>query len=221
MNCRLQKVKFFLCGLPPQGSVNGPITADRRKTGYLVKKGGGKTRNLEEALSQDLNVVLAEDIFYNGGQYRAFFPTGKFFMEGMICDLLDEKETLNFLERHPLPRKKIPAEMRERIYRMFGGRCAYCGQPIELSEMQVDHVMPYVYGGPDEEDNFLPACEVCNRVKSSSTIEGFRSDVRHCGEIHRKRKIQIMADSDKIAIAYGIDTEDHEIVFFFEKEGKQ
>lgn len=63
-------------------------------------------------------------------------------------------------------------------------------------------------------------CEYCNRIKSASTIDEFRNSIRHCGNVHRKRKKPAMYDSDQIAIKYGLTTEDHEITFYFEKESQ-
>ena len=50
----------------------------------------------------------------------------------------------------------------------------------------------------------MPSCAVCNRVKFNNDIETFKVSIRRRGDIHRKRKKPMMADSDKIAIKYGL-----------------
>jgi len=69
---------------------------------------------------------------------------------------------------HGRPYRKAPG--RKHIYdRMFdklsdldgGAYCAYCGDYASC----VDHVMPVSRGGPNIIDNFVLACDHCNRVK--------------------------------------------------------
>lgn len=128
----------------------------------------------------------------------------------------------HYLFQFPLPRKTISKKTRELVFSKYNGHCAYCGCEITQKEMQVDHFIPHTnHGGEDTLDNFMPSCALCNRVKSSLTIEEFKEDIRHRGAIHRKRKKKIMADSDKIAITYGLAEQDKEIKFYFEIERKE
>lgn len=57
-----------------------------------------------------------------------------------------------------MKRKSIPTKVRKRVYEKYGGQCAYCGEPIEYKEMQVDHMEPLAKGGADSEENYMPAC---------------------------------------------------------------
>lgn len=45
-----------------------------------------------------------------------------------------------------MKRKSIPTKVRKRVYEKYGGQCAYCGEPIEYKEMQVDHMEPLAKG---------------------------------------------------------------------------
>ncbi len=78
------------------------------------------------------------------------------------------------------PRKSFTPKQRKTVYEKTGGRCAYCGEPIAIKQMQVDHIVPYQFGehveGCDVNDieNLLPACRPCNYIKSSMSIERFR-----------------------------------------------
>ena len=54
---------------------------------------------------------------------------------------------------------------RQAIYAKYGGRCAYCGHPIDIKDMQVDHIFPKWRGGPDAMENLNPSCRMCNFYK--------------------------------------------------------
>ena len=49
-----------------------------------------------------------------------------------------------------MKRKPIPQKVRRRVYEKYGGRCAYCGQPIAYT---------------------------CNHYKHTLTIEQFREEI--------------------------------------------
>lgn len=71
-------------------------------------------------------------------------------------------------------RKKLNQKQREFIYNKTNGHCAYCGCELEYKDMQADHVEPFILGGSDELDNFLPSCRSCNHYKSTLGLEDFR-----------------------------------------------
>lgn len=110
-------------------------------------------------------------------------------------------------------RRLSPAE-RQQVYDKTGGHCAYCGEEITLSQMQVDHVKSlYGENGTDTLDNMLPACRSCNHYKGSCTLEGFR-------EMLGKMPDTLMRDSVtyKNAVRYGlVIPQPHKVVFYFEK----
>jgi len=85
---------------------------------------------------------------------------------------------------------------RERIYKMFGGRCAYCGCEIDSKSMHVDHIEAvfretywdrakrrYVPTGESRRDynnrpeNLFPACAPCNLWKHTMSLKDFRESV--------------------------------------------
>lgn len=85
----------------------------------------------------------------------------------------------------PPKRRKLTKAEREKVYAICGGRCAYCGVPIELKEMQVDHVVPMEFYelfqargfDLDTMDNYLPTCRSCNHYKSTRTLLKFRAAI--------------------------------------------
>lgn len=52
-----------------------------------------------------------------------------------------------------MKRKSISTKIRRQVYEKYGGRCAYCGEPIEYKAMQVDHMEPLAKGGADRKKN--------------------------------------------------------------------
>lgn len=59
-----------------------------------------------------------------------------------------------------------PNERRE-AYERQKGLCAQCHKPYELSEMDADHIMPWVEGGKTNSENCQMLCKEDNRRKSS------------------------------------------------------
>lgn len=109
-------------------------------------------------------------------------------------------------------RKSIPKKIREMVYKKYDGHCAYCGQKISLSEMQVDHFIPFYKDGEETIDNYMPACRQCNYYKATFTLEGFRDNLELIP--HRLHNQMFIF---RIAEKYGIlSTERKPIKFYFE-----
>lgn len=114
-----------------------------------------------------------------------------------------------------MKRKPIPAKVRRWVYEKYGGRCAYCGQPIAYKEMQVEHLMPLAKGGADSEENYMPSCRTCNHYKHTLTIEQFR------GEIGRlTKRLQERSYIYKLALRHGRITENTKPVRFYFERGR-
>lgn len=115
-----------------------------------------------------------------------------------------------------MKRRKLTKAQRLRVYNMYGGRCAYCGRPIRYEDMQVDHMVPMYNGGADIEENYVPACRMCNHYKSTYTVEKLRERLGMLQERLRKDYIY------RLALQYGLVREaENKITFFFEKKRNQ
>lgn len=68
-------------------------------------------------------------------------------------------------------------EQRKSILAKTGGHCAYCGIPLSMETIQIDHVQPLHLGGTNDETNLMPSCRSCNHYKSTLTLEKFRAQV--------------------------------------------
>ncbi len=114
-----------------------------------------------------------------------------------------------------MKRKPISTAERKRVYEKFGGKCAYCGQPITYKEMQVEHMEPLALGGADSMENYMPACRICNHYKHTLTVEKFREQIG----LLTKRLLEGVYIY-KLALRHGRITENNDpVTFFFEKEG--
>lgn len=113
---------------------------------------------------------------------------------------------------HKIKRKKLSKSERIEIHNKTDGHCAYCGFPLKITDMQVDHVIPLNRGGLDEKENMLPACRSCNHYKSTFDLEDFREEI---GKWHDR----LIRDSVtyKNAVRFGqIIPTPRKTIFYFE-----
>ena len=131
-------------------------------------------------------------------------------------------------------------ELRDKVYQKYKGHCGYCGEKIELKNMQVDHIIPkrsfvsFIMFAKfhfdkqnrvpiwlkhlepediDHIDNLMPACRVCNNWKSANGIELFRSEIFE--QVNRLNKY---SSNYRMAKKYNLVQETTmPIVFYFEK----
>ena len=85
-----------------------------------------------------------------------------------------------------IKRKKISRSLVAIVRLKTGGRCAYCGKPLEGDvRATIDHVTPLSACGSNKEENLLPVCFSCNVSKGSLALWEFRSKLakqrRHGG----------------------------------------
>ena len=110
---------------------------------------------------------------------------------------------------------------RQTVFDKFGGRCAYCGDPLAKG-WHVDHIEPIVRGISDSSvceyperetiENYNPSCASCNIIKSSMSLETFRSNIKMFVESLNKYHTQY-----KFAKRYGLVTETNiPVKFYFE-----
>lgn len=62
------------------------------------------------------------------------------------------------------PRPPIPADVRRLVFMRDGYRCRHCGSPFNL---QLDHIVPYSWGGFSNPVNLQTLCRTCNRRKGA------------------------------------------------------
>lgn len=75
-------------------------------------------------------------------------------------------------------RVRFTAEQRRRISAGQGNRCMYCGVRLNRNNLQLDHIYPVEFGGPNEESNLQALCGRCNARKGVQTDADFRERYR-------------------------------------------
>jgi 5-methylcytosine-specific restriction endonuclease McrA len=113
---------------------------------------------------------------------------------------------------------------RQLVYEKYDGHCSYCGCDISLKEMQVDHVVSkfhfkfkiskkYTDVDLNDMENLNPSCRVCNKWKSSHSLEQFRKEI---GE--QLNRLNEYNANFRFAKKYSLVEETpHPIIFYFEK----
>lgn len=103
-------------------------------------------------------------------------------------------------------------DIRQKVWKKYDCKCAYCGNELKYDKMQVDHINAKYLGGKDDINNYNPSCRECNFYKSTFTIEGFRNQIATI--LDRVKKPFIV----RLAIKYGlISFKPFDGLFYFEK----
>jgi len=131
---------------------------------------------------------------------------------------------VGFKKINPLE-KRTPqiSTLRIEIHKKYGGRCAYCGEEIEVEKMHVDHFRPLYrkwdnrprpsHAGEDTPDNMMPSCRICNSLKAVYTIDEFRAEIE--AQVARARS---RSSNFRVAEKYGqIQDVSFPVVFWFER----
>lgn len=66
-------------------------------------------------------------------------------------------------------RPSLSPYIRSRILERDGHECAYC----HYEATHVDHIVPYSYGGMDDDENLVASCDICNRLANNKVFESF------------------------------------------------
>lgn len=69
------------------------------------------------------------------------------------------------MKRRRKPHKKTLRRFRLKSYVKQDGCCAYCEQPMRLSESTIDHLVPLSRGGTWRHYNLRLVCSACNSCK--------------------------------------------------------
>ncbi len=94
---------------------------------------------------------------------------------------------------------KREKNQREKLWDEATGHCIYCGRPVQLEEMEVDHIQPLCQGGDNSFGNKVCACPGCNATKAGMSLEEFLRE--HMGKTQRKRlsnRVQHLAAQGKM-----------------------
>jgi len=68
-------------------------------------------------------------------------------------------------------------ELREKVWKKYNCKCAYCGEDLEYNKMQVDHIEAKYLGGANDIKNYNPSCRQCNFYKSTFSLDQFKQQL--------------------------------------------
>lgn len=67
-------------------------------------------------------------------------------------------------------RTALDLHLRLAVFRRDSYTCQHCGLVGSYFSLEVDHVMPWSWDGPDEFENFQTLCGPCNRRKGARYV---------------------------------------------------
>lgn len=75
----------------------------------------------------------------------------------------------------PTERVSWPKGLKRRLMRRQDNTCVYCAHRRIATSMDIDHIIPVVRGGSNDENNLQVICRRCNQRKGLQTDEEFRT----------------------------------------------
>ena len=80
-------------------------------------------------------------------------------------------------------RHRRPTSPREKaaLYHQQRSRCEGCSGRFDQRHLEVDHIEPWIKGGPELFDNKQLLCSSCNRIKGDRSQEYLRQALRERG----------------------------------------
>jgi hypothetical protein len=106
----------------------------------------------------------------------------------------------------------MKTELREKVWKKYNCKCAYCGEDLEYNKMQVDHIESKCLGGSNEFDNYNPSCRQCNFYKGIFSLDEFK---RQLFKIEERIKKQFIV---RLALKYNIISfKNFDGKFYYEK----
>lgn len=96
-------------------------------------------------------------------------------------------------------RKPFSKRQRFAIFNRDGFTCMYCGKKPPEVILHVDHIIPVIEGGGNEDDNLVTACSDCNLGKGRRQLEQVPSPVLHSAVQRSERLAQMRAIAEAAA----------------------
>ena len=88
---------------------------------------------------------------------------------------------LDVPERTDQEPDEVSPNIREVLYAAQEGKCAGCGDPMRLRNLELDHIMPRSKGGRHTDANLQLLCGWCNRTKGNRDMNYLRVRLRELG----------------------------------------
>ena len=88
-------------------------------------------------------------------------------------------------------RKSLSKKVRFEIFKRDVFTCQYCGSKPPAVVLEVDHIVPVVDGGENDEDNLVTSCFDCNRGKGARSLDLSPETLAKKLEIQKEAKEQL------------------------------
>lgn len=89
-------------------------------------------------------------------------------------------------------------KQRERLWREATGHCIYCGHPVSLEEMEVDHIVPRSRGGENNYANKVCTCPRCNALKGDAPLKEFLGSMSRCRKEKYLNRLDALVEQGKM-----------------------
>jgi len=131
---------------------------DKERIASLERQLEKKDQQLKEQLEASKEQLAAKDVILNQ----------------LIENANNEIRSLRKSQAAKNRRTKLPEPKRRKIAARQDWKCANpdgnCTLKGELQEYDVDHVIPLMAGGPDNESNMQALCPACHRRKTENDL---------------------------------------------------
>lgn len=87
---------------------------------------------------------------------------------------------------------------RQLLWEEATGHCIYCGHPVKLEEMEVDHIEPLSRGGSNGMENKVCSCPHCNAAKGNLTLEAFLDSMGTQGRRRYSNRVNTLVEQGKM-----------------------
>jgi len=88
----------------------------------------------------------------------------------VLLQMADACDRINRRRDKQKKQRSSGKALRFKVLSRDGFRCRYCGASGAHAVLHVDHVLPRVEGGTDDESNLVTACQDCNLGKGRSVV---------------------------------------------------
>ena len=162
-----------------------------------------------------INIALAK-VFFRRDKIEAFLEeVRQNYPEAEIQEVsvTTDDEGAEIVNGYPHRDTIRKSKLRYAVWDKYGGRCAYCGRLIPLKSLHIDRFYP---ARDDEDDNLMPACRECAKLKEGLTPGQFQALIEHECRTALRKNIEY-----RIALLYGLVTELPRVTFYYTKPEAQ
>ena len=187
----------------------------RPREGYLIVTSKDPVSYWRINGDPTINIALAK-VFFRRDKIEAFLEeVRETYPEAEIQEVsvTTDDEGAEIVNGYPHRDTIRKAKLRYTVWDKYGGRCAYCGRLIPLRSLHIDRFYP---ARDDEDDNLMPACNECAKLKEGLTPGQFQALIEHECRAALRKSLEY-----RIALLYGLVTELPRVTFYYSKPEAQ